>query len=100
MHAVPQVLSQFGDQASFLWVQRNLAVAAPNYDLTDLAGSICVVDAHLDGLRNEGEEGWQLLCNELAAEGPGEIFAAAVLALESHSEPRSSGGIASGSKET
>lgn len=88
MHAVPQVLSQFAGQASFLWVQRNIAVGAPDYDLTDLSKLDLRVDAHLDGLRIEGEEGWQLLRNELAAQEPGEIFAAAVLALESHSEPK------------
>jgi len=82
------VLSQQGDQAFFLWGLRSRAVNAPHYDLTDLAKLDNRVEAHIDGLRIAGEEGWQLCLNELSWEEPGEIFAAAVLALESGNETK------------
>jgi uncharacterized protein (TIGR02270 family) len=81
--AVSRVLSQHADQAFFLWGLRDGAVAAPHYSLADLAKLDQRVEAHLDGLRIAGEEGWQLCRKELAWEGPGEVFAVAVLALGS-----------------
>src|SRR5436309_12104413 len=61
---------------------------APHYTLADLAKLDGRVEAHLDGLRIAGEEGWQLCRKELAWKEPGEVFAAAVLAFESGEESR------------
>ena len=46
------------------------------------------VEAHIDGLRVAGDEGWRLVEEGLAREEPGEAFAAAVLALESGERDR------------
>ncbi len=83
-----RVLSQHAEEAPFLWGLRNRAVAAPHYSLADLAKLDQRVEAHLDGLRIAGEEGWQLCRKELAWKEPGEVFAAAVLALESANKER------------
>lgn len=88
MSATPlySALLQHADEVSFLWELRNGAVAAPHYALVDLAEVDLRVDAHFDGLRIAGDEGWQLCRKELAWEGPGEVFAAAALAFESRDE--------------
>ncbi|MFP4581979.1 MAG: TIGR02270 family protein, partial [Desulfococcaceae bacterium] len=44
--------------------------------------------AHIDGLRVAGDPGWEICLEELAWEEPGEIFTAAILALESGDEER------------
>lgn len=77
------VLLQHADHASFLWGLRADAVTAPHYRLADLAKLDSRLEANIDGLRIAGEEGWQLCAKELAWEEPGEVFAAAVLAVES-----------------
>jgi uncharacterized protein (TIGR02270 family) len=68
-----------------LWETRQATVNAPHYSLADLARLDNRVEAHIDGLRVAGEEGWQLSHNELAWKESGEGFAAAVLAFESAS---------------
>lgn len=55
-----------------------------NNTLAELAKLDNRLEAHIDGLRVAGEEGWQLARKELAWEEPGEVFAAAVLAFESN----------------
>jgi len=77
------VLSQHASASPFLWQLRSRAVAAPHFDLSDLSSIDERLDAHIDGLRIADEDGWQLCKKELPWEEPGEIFAAAVLALES-----------------
>jgi uncharacterized protein (TIGR02270 family) len=81
--AISTMLFQHADQASFLWGLRTGAVSAPHFDLSDLAALDLRLEANLDGLRIAGAEGWQLVAKELAWEEPGEVFAAALLALES-----------------
>lgn len=83
MAAIIATQSQHADQASFLWGLRTGAVSAPHYDLPDLAALDMRLEASIDGLRVAGEEGWQLCKKELAWKEHGEVFAAAVLALES-----------------
>ncbi|HEY5911072.1 MAG TPA: hypothetical protein VJA21_10760, partial [Verrucomicrobiae bacterium] len=75
------VVEQHAEEAAFLWTQRDRAVAAPNYRLKDLARLDERVEAHLDGLRIAGQFGWQLCQKALQEPGPGEVFAAAVLAF-------------------
>lgn len=81
------VVQQHCEEAAFLWTQRDSAATAPNYSLADLAKLDLRVEAHLDGLRGSGDIGWGLA---LAAQemGPGEAFAAAVLAFESRDSTR------------
>jgi len=80
---VGYILAQHADQASFLWGLRTGAGTAPHFDLADLTKLDKRVESHIDGLRIAGEDGWQLAAKELAREEAGEVFAAAVLALES-----------------
>ncbi len=80
---VPMVLAQHTEEAAFKWLLRRDAVQAPHYSLADLAHLDDVIDAHLDGLRLAGDPGWEICCEELAWQEPGELFTAAVLAYES-----------------
>jgi uncharacterized protein (TIGR02270 family) len=109
MSIIATVVSQHADEASFLWTLRNRAVGAPHYSLADLAKLDGRVEAHLDGLRIAGEEGWALCEGQLAANEEGEVFAAGVLAGESpnpalmtrvlsvvEAEPKLAGGLISG----
>ncbi len=79
---IPHIIEQHAEEASFLWLLRRAAVHAPHYDLKDLVTLDERVEAHLDGLRIAGEEGWEVCLGNLATQEPGELFAAGVLALE------------------
>jgi len=78
-----EVVAQHAEDAAFLWFSRNRAIRAPNYCLKDLARLDQRVEANVDGLRVAGATGWKLAVEALKQEGPGELFAAAVLAFES-----------------
>src|SRR5215469_12621290 len=80
---VGEIVAQHAEEAAFLWTQRTAAVRAPHFRFQDFTHLDSRVEANIDGLRIAGEEGWQLCRKELTWEEPGEIFAAAVLALES-----------------
>src|SRR5216684_1183404 len=82
---IPEIVSQHAEEAAFLWLQRANAVHAPHYLLKDLVRLDDRVEAHLDGLRVNGDAGWELA---KAADGSGGVFAAAVLAVESGKEDR------------
>jgi uncharacterized protein (TIGR02270 family) len=56
--------------------------------LKDLAHLDDHVEAHIDGLRIAGEAGWEICKEALGLEEPGEVFAAAVLALENRNPTR------------
>jgi uncharacterized protein (TIGR02270 family) len=75
------VVARHADDAPFLWLLRDRAVAAPHYNLTDLAALDERVEAHLDGLRVADTDGWRLAEQRLKWSEPGEVFAAGVLAL-------------------
>jgi uncharacterized protein (TIGR02270 family) len=77
------IVEQHADQASFIWGLRCRAVAAPHHTLADVAKLDLRVEAHIDGLRIAGEEGWELCAKEPAWEEASKVFAVAVLALES-----------------
>lgn len=79
---IPHIVDQHAVEASFLWQLRDRAVTAPHYDLDDLAKFDGRVEAHLDGLRVAGDAGWNSVFAQLEAGGPGEVFAASVLAFE------------------
>ena len=84
---IEPVVAQHTEEAAFLWLLRDAAVGAPHYLLWELAKLDNRVEAHLDGLRIAGDDGW-VICAEAAAAGPGEVFAAAVLAFESGRDER------------
>lgn len=79
---IATLLEEHFEEASFLWLQRASAVRAPNYSPNQFADLDERLEAHLDGLRVAGEEGWQLVEAGLENEGPEDFFPAAVLALE------------------
>lgn len=80
---VSHIIEQHAEEAAFLWVLRSYAVHAPHYRLKDLAKLDNRVEAHLDGLRIAGAEGWELCAQALEIGEAGEVFAAGLLALES-----------------
>jgi uncharacterized protein (TIGR02270 family) len=82
-----EVIDQHAEEAAFLWTQRDHAITAPQYALKDLAKLDERVEAHVDGLRVAGNAGWTTALTNLA-EGPGEVFAASILAFESSDSER------------
>src|SRR3954469_12692862 len=83
MPTVANIISQHAEGSAMLWLLRRAATAAPHYRLADLAKLDARVEAHLDGLRIAGDEGWNQCEEQLAANQDGEVFAAGVLACES-----------------
>jgi hypothetical protein len=79
---IPHIISQHAEEAAFLWLLRDRAVHAPHYSLKDLAKLDDRIEAHIDGLRIAGDEGWKICKGTFAWEEAGEVFAAAVLAFE------------------
>ncbi|MFN2563839.1 MAG: TIGR02270 family protein [Gemmatimonadaceae bacterium] len=77
----PEVVEQHAEEAAFLWLLRDQATHAPNYDLDDLAELDERLDAHLDGLRVAGTQGWDACRRQLEWREAGEVFAAACVAL-------------------
>jgi uncharacterized protein (TIGR02270 family) len=69
-------------QAAFLWLLRDHAVRDVAYDLGRLAELDERLEAHLDGLRLAGEDGFDACRALLADPEGGEVFGAAVVAIE------------------
>ena len=82
------MLDRHAEDASFLWLLRDAAVASPKYTLRDLAELDGRLEAHLAGLRLAGDSGWQVARLALALGEPGEAFVAAVLAFASGGDER------------
>jgi len=83
------VLEQFIDESSFLWALYQSAQTAPNYN-PEKRGSLKErLEAQLDGLRSCGEDGWNAVMERISEKPiPGELFSAAVLALDSSDDRR------------
>jgi len=88
MTIIKEIVTQHTEESAFLWLLRNRAVHEPHYNLSDLAKLDDRVDAHLDGLRIAGEEGWDTCREALKFEAAGEVFAASVLAFDSSIKER------------
>jgi uncharacterized protein (TIGR02270 family) len=82
------VVAEHAEEAAFLWLLRDQATAAPHYTLADLTRLDGRVEAHLDGLRVAGPAGHAKCAEGLGLGGPGEVFAAAILALEGRDAAR------------
>jgi uncharacterized protein (TIGR02270 family) len=76
-----EVVGRHAEEAAFLWRQRARAASAPHFSLQDLARLDERVEAHVQGLR-ASPSGWQHCERNLALKGPGEVFAAAVVAFD------------------
>jgi len=85
---LPRIVAQHAAEAPFLWFLRDRAVSAPQYLLSDLVRLDDRVEAHLDGLRIAGQEGWEIAREALGPGDPGEAFTLAVLAFEQGDERR------------
>lgn len=83
---ISSIVSQHAEEAAFLWIVRDRAVGAQHHSLSSVAKLDERLEAHLDGLRIAGEPGWEICKEALGLEGPGEVFAASVLAFESGRE--------------
>lgn len=82
---IPHIIDQHAEEAAFLWLLRNNAVTEAHYNLEHLQRLEERIEAHIDGLRVAGSEGWQCCLENLQQfNEPGEMFAAATLAFESH----------------
>ena len=81
--------TQFLDTASFLWGIYESALTAPHYNADKIRELRERLDAQLDGLRSGEEDGWVAVL-ECIFEKPmaGELFVAAVLAIESNDGSR------------
>lgn len=86
--APPWVVEQHAEDAAFLWTVRDTLVRAPHATLADVQRHDERVEAHLDGLRLAGDEGWAICADALDGGDAGATFVAAVLAFESGAEAR------------
>ncbi len=86
--AINGIITEFAEEAAFLWQLRTRAVSAPHYSLDDLVKLDERLEAHIDGLRVAGAAGWDTCEISLGSELPEEYFAPAVLAIESGTTTR------------
>jgi uncharacterized protein (TIGR02270 family) len=79
---IPVVVAQHAEEAAILRGVRSVVVRAPHVKLHLLRRLDDRIAAHLDGLEVAGEFGWKLCEAALESPGVGEVFAAAVQAIE------------------
>src|SRR5260370_24463088 len=91
--AIAPIVEQHAEDAAFLWLQRDNAVCAPHYSLKAVAKLDARVEAHVDGLRVAGDDGWALALEQLKHPEAGEYFAAMALALESGRKEKIAAGL-------
>jgi uncharacterized protein (TIGR02270 family) len=80
---IPAILSQHAEEAAFLWGSRTRAGSDPIYSLKTLGKVDERLEAHLDGLRIAGDDGWAMCRAKLENGDAGEVFPLAILAFES-----------------
>ena len=83
-HAYLDIYERYVDEASFLWLMRSIAVNQPHYNVADVQALEVRVQAQLDGLMTSIDIAWSLCEKALELNGPGEVFAAAIVAFKSH----------------
>jgi len=76
------VVQQHAEESAVLWHLRSVLVIAPHVRLFQLRRFDDRLAAHLDGLAVAGEFGWKLCEVAVGTLGSGEVFAAAVRAIE------------------
>lgn len=74
---------RYADDATFLWLLRDLAVEQPHYTAIDLAELDSRIDAQLDGLMTAPEASWAICANALESQQPDAVFTAAIVAFRS-----------------
>ena len=80
---ISAVVVQHAEEVAFLWMFRPRILTAPHCLLQDLAKLDNRIEAHLDGLRIAGGEGWKICEEKLATKEVGAVFTAGVKACES-----------------
>lgn len=85
---IPHIIDQHVEESAFLWHLRHNAVNEPHYDLQDLIKLDGRVAAHLDGIAVAGEYGSRVCESALENPDAGEVFAAAVRAIEEKNNKR------------
>ncbi|MFL0809012.1 MAG: TIGR02270 family protein [Agarilytica sp.] len=83
VRAYSDVVDQFVNDASFLWVLRSVAHDQPHYAVADLHELETRIQKQLDGLFVEPELAWELIQDALEFEEAGEVFTATVFAFRS-----------------
>jgi uncharacterized protein (TIGR02270 family) len=86
----PNIVAQYADELAFLWTVRRRAVRSHKYTLASLAALDERLEAHRDGLRLAGEDGWAACQQGLENAAGGELFALTLLAFESGDRARMS----------
>lgn len=79
--AISDLLTQYAEDASFLWELRRRAVREPHYSLSDIVKLDGRIDSHVEGLSLSAQEAWPLLEESLETGEAGELFSATSLAL-------------------
>jgi uncharacterized protein (TIGR02270 family) len=85
---IPDVIEQHWEEAGMLWLRRCSAVSRPSFGLRSLSDLDERLEAHLDGLRIAGKEGWELCLRTAAWEDAGEAFVLGVLAFAGETDAR------------
>jgi uncharacterized protein (TIGR02270 family) len=77
------ILREHADEAATLWSLRQVTAGRAHMHLSDLREQDERIEAHLDGLRLAGADGWQVATAAAAeAPGAGAVFVLAALACE------------------
>jgi len=82
--AYRDVIEQFVNEASFLWLLRSIALDQPHTTHADVAALEQRIDASLEGMMTSCNVGWESCEAALALGQPGEQFTATVFALRHH----------------
>lgn len=85
---IPGILQQHSEEAAFLRTLRKRLVSAPQATLEQLGDLDKRIAAHLDGLAAAGDLGHRYCETALESAGAGEVFAAAVRAIEDRERRR------------
>ena len=80
---IGQVVQEHAEEVAYLYSLRPILTTAPHITLDDLFGFDDRIAAHLDGLSIAGENGWHYCAAPLDSPSRGQVFTAAVWAIES-----------------
>ena len=83
------IIEQHAEEAAFLWLLYSQELEAPNPNADHLAQLKKRINAHVKGLIQAGDDGWNCCAKALETHPePGEVFAASIPALHSANKER------------